>query len=141
MERLYLHRQQPSQLQQRHRYRWQRQHLALHAEQRHSARSLPSLRCSSSGISIPVIRISPSTTYIPYSLPMARNFWLGLTIHTAIALHNRKTGKTLFNQEIPGLCRHPVKSLHHKYLGYCQEKQWRNLVCPQQLWHHRQASG
>ena len=36
------------------------------------------------------------------------NFWLGLNPY-GIALHNRKTGKTLFNQEIPGFAGIPSR--------------------------------
>lgn len=36
------------------------------------------------------------------------NFWLGLNPY-GIALHNRKTGKTLFNQEIPGFADIPSR--------------------------------
>lgn len=36
------------------------------------------------------------------------NFWLGLNPY-GIALHNRKTGKTLFNQEIPGFDGIPTR--------------------------------
>ena len=36
------------------------------------------------------------------------NFWLGLNPY-GIALHNRKTGKTLFNQEIPGFVGIPSR--------------------------------
>ena len=38
------------------------------------------------------------------------NFWLGLNPY-GIALHNRKTGKTLFNQEIPGFDNIPSRDL------------------------------
>ena len=37
------------------------------------------------------------------------NFWLGLNPY-GIALHNRKTGKTLFNQEIPGFSDIPSRA-------------------------------
>ena len=36
------------------------------------------------------------------------NFWLGLNPY-GIALHNRKTGKTLYNQEIPGFAGIPAR--------------------------------
>ena len=36
------------------------------------------------------------------------NFWLGLNPY-GIALHNRKTGKTLYNQEIPGFAGVPAR--------------------------------
>ena len=38
------------------------------------------------------------------------NFWLGLNPY-GIALHNRKTGKTLFNHEIPGLANIQQRAL------------------------------